>query len=77
MKAPPSVPSAEEGVLQDAQPQQQLAVIGAASKKRSVKVVGDNASATGFQESDAILKAKKSMQGLKKVKRPKLSFHQD
>ncbi|KAL8974711.1 MAG: hypothetical protein Q9197_001042 [Variospora fuerteventurae] len=77
MKAPPSVPGAEEGVLQDAQPQQQLAVIGAASKKRSVKVVGDDASATGFQESDATLKAKKSKQGLKKVKRPKLSFQQD
>ncbi|KAL8656099.1 MAG: hypothetical protein Q9210_000484 [Variospora velana] len=76
LKAPPSVPSAEEGVLQEVQPQQQLAVIGAASRKRSVKVVGDNAPATGVQESGARSEAK-SKQGLKKVKRPKLSFQQD
>ncbi|KAI4119273.1 MAG: hypothetical protein LQ345_000796 [Seirophora villosa] len=73
MKAPLSAPSAEEGVLQDAE---RLAGIGAASRKRAVKVFGGSTSATGVPECGGGSEAKRK-QGLKKVKRPRLSFQYD
>ncbi|KAI4088609.1 MAG: hypothetical protein LQ344_005947 [Seirophora lacunosa] len=73
MKAPLSAPSVGEGVLQDAEP---LAGIGAASRKRAVKVVGGSTSATGVPECGGRSEAKRK-QRLKKVKRPRLSFQYD
>ncbi|KAL8835634.1 MAG: hypothetical protein Q9170_003251 [Blastenia crenularia] len=58
---------------QDVQSDQRMAVIGAVSKKRSAKVIRDNASADEDQTAtESIERAAK--QGVKKAKKQKLSF---
>ncbi|KAL9006799.1 MAG: hypothetical protein Q9188_000486 [Gyalolechia gomerana] len=73
---PPSEPHGERCGMQEAPLKQQMAVIGAASKKRSAKIVGDGAAADearGCAENSEPAKS----QGLKKAKRQKLSFQDD
>ncbi|KAL8722962.1 MAG: hypothetical protein Q9225_000654 [Loekoesia sp. 1 TL-2023] len=73
----PSFKSQSKGTtLQEADSKQQMAVIGAASKKRSAKVVGDNALADEAQQFTAKQEVPKR-QGPKKVKRQKLSFQDE
>ncbi|KAL8940179.1 MAG: hypothetical protein Q9211_002396 [Gyalolechia sp. 1 TL-2023] len=71
-----SKPHGERGVMQEAPSKQQIAVIGAASKKRSAKIIGDGTAADETQDSAEKIELAKS-RGPKKAKRQKLSFQDD
>lgn len=73
---PSSEPDDVRAVMHKAPSKQQIAVIGAASKKRSAKVIGDGSiidEAVGFAGKPESTKSQKP----KKAKRQKLSFQDD
>lgn len=75
-KEPSFISQSKGTTLQKANSKQQMAVIGAASKKRSAKVVGDNVLEDEAQQFVAKQEIAKK-QGPKKAKRQKLSFQDE
>ncbi|KAI4132663.1 MAG: hypothetical protein LQ338_000603 [Usnochroma carphineum] len=73
----PSPEPSKKATLEDTQTKQQTAVIGASSKRRLVKVIGEDASSAEVQKSKGgePMTVKKQVQ--RNAKRPKLSFQDD
>ncbi|KAL8658667.1 MAG: hypothetical protein Q9226_000837 [Calogaya cf. arnoldii] len=71
-----SLESPEGSPQREVAAKERTAAIGGSSKKRSAKVVGDDASSDEVQKPKTDLQAAKK-NGLKKVKKMKLSFEDD
>lgn len=73
---PMPLASSEEQVLRDTRIKQEMATIGRTSKKRAIKVVGDDALADETQSPPENPRTTQR-QGPKKPKKPKLSFQDE